>query len=111
MRKEIVNIKVEATCLSCKKSFMNELDDEKIFCEVSGEEVKDDFDCSLWKCNYDVFNICGFDVEEKNEDEIFELVEQLKNINNDEANDFLKHFKRGAEAIIKIATTDKNQED
>lgn len=36
---------------------------------------------------------------------------EIVNINNDEANDFLKHFKRGAEAIIKIATTDKNQED
>lgn len=37
------------------------------------------------------------------EDELLELIEQLRNINNDEANDFLKHLKRGAEAIVKMA--------
>lgn len=42
MRKEIVKIKVDATCSSCQKSFMDESDDEKIFCEVSGKEVDSD---------------------------------------------------------------------
>lgn len=63
MRKETVKIKVDASCLSCQKSFMDESDDEKIFCEVDGKEVEDDFDCPDWECNFDVFNFCGFEVE------------------------------------------------
>lgn len=42
---------------------MDESDDEKIFCEVNGKEVEDDFDCPDWECNFDVFNLCGFEVE------------------------------------------------
>ncbi len=59
LRKEIVKIKVDASCLSCQKSFMDESDDEKIFCEVNGKEVDGDFDCPDWECNFDVFNLCG----------------------------------------------------
>lgn len=63
MREEIVKIKVEACCLTCTKSDMKTADDEKIFCTIDGKEVEDNFDCPDWECNFDVFNVCGFEEE------------------------------------------------
>ncbi|MCX6076400.1 MAG: hypothetical protein NTW78_05865 [Campylobacterales bacterium] len=62
MREEIVKIIVAASCLSCRKSTLHDLDDGKIYCEVSGDETSDDFDCPEWECNFDIFNVCGFEV-------------------------------------------------
>jgi hypothetical protein len=65
MRVEIVKIKVEARCLSCEKCYVDEDDKdcEQLFCSVDGSEVDDEHDCPLWECNFDVFNVCGFEVE------------------------------------------------
>ncbi len=84
MRKEIVNIKVDTCCLSCKKCYMDEEDEEceKLFCSVDGREVDGESDCPLWECNFDVFNVCGFEVEGAETAALFDTnIVDNKNIN------------------------------
>jgi hypothetical protein len=74
MRIEMVEIKVEARCMSCKKCYMDEEDEEceKFFCSVDGSEVDGDNDCPLWECNFDAFDICGITIDSAEMPTLFE---------------------------------------
>lgn len=63
MRKETVKIRVDAVCLSCSKSTICELDEDKLFCEYKLEDTTDAATCEAWECNENMFDMCWVGVE------------------------------------------------
>lgn len=66
---------------------------------------KQEMHCDVDELIVDLFEQAIKEFEElkaKTHCEEFKLIEQLKSIDNDEANDFLRYFKRDAEATIGV---------
>lgn len=63
MSKKTIKIKLDACCLNCIKSGLIGTLEEKLRCEVNGEEVEDEHSCCEWECDFNLFEICGFGIE------------------------------------------------